>query len=79
MLYEVITYSVVKEGIGTGEMSRYGYQLQYDSVHKPKMLNLDFVFSNDPAPEIRIRSSKEIVAKLLANNSEEHPLSPSAT
>ena len=72
------TYSVVKEGIGTGEMSRYGYQLQYDSVHKPEMLNLDFVFSNDPAQEIRIKSSKEIVAKLLANNSEEHPLSPSA-
>lgn len=72
------TYSVVKEGIGTGEMSRYGYQLQYDSVHKPAMLNLDFSFSNDPVEEIRIKSSKEIVDKLLANNSENHPLSPSA-
>ena len=72
------TYSVVKEGIGTGELSRYGYQLQYDSVHKPLMLNLDFSFSNDPVEEIRIKSSKEIVAKLLANNSEDHPLSPSA-
>ena len=68
----------VKEGIGTGELSRYGYQLQYDSVHKPSMLNLDFSFSNDPVEEIRIKSSKEIVAKLLANNSEDHPLSPSA-
>ena len=72
------TYSVVKEGIGTGELSRYGYQLQYDSVHKPDMLNLDFSFSNDPVEEIRIKSSKEIVAKLLENNSEDHPLSPSA-
>ncbi len=72
------TYSVVKEGIGTGELSRYGYQLQYDSAHKPQMLNLDFVFSNDPVQEISIRSSKDIVAKLLAKNSEDHPLSPSA-
>ncbi|HYQ58896.1 MAG TPA: PD-(D/E)XK nuclease family protein [Draconibacterium sp.] len=72
------TYSIVKEGIGTGELSRYGYQLQYDSVHKPEMLNLDFVFSNDPIPEIRIKSSKDIVAKLLANNNNDHPLSPSA-
>ncbi|WP_347840955.1 PD-(D/E)XK nuclease family protein [uncultured Draconibacterium sp.] len=72
------TYSVVKEGIGTGELSRYGYQLQYDSLHKPQMLNLDFVFSNDPVKEIRIPGSGDIVAKLMANNSEEHPLSPSA-
>lgn len=72
------TYSVVKEGIGTGELSRYGYQLQYDSVHKPEMTNLDFVFANDPVQTIHINSSKDIVQKLLENNSENHPLSPSA-
>lgn len=72
------TYSVMKEGINTGELSRYGYQLQYDSVHKPEMLNLDFVFSNDPMQAIIIESSGETVAKLLEKNSEEHPLSPSA-
>lgn len=72
------TYSVMKEGINTGELSRYGYQLQYDSVHKPEMLNLDFVFSNDPVQAIIIESSGETVAKLLEKNSEEHPLSPSA-
>ena len=72
------TYSVVKEGIGTGELSRYGYQLQYDSLHKPEMLNLDFVFANDPAQAIIVKGSKEIVQKLLENNSEDHPLSPSA-
>jgi len=71
------TYSVVKEGINTGELSRYGYQLQYDSVHKPEMLNLDFRFSNDPVPAIRIPSTKEIVSRLLARNSK-HALSPSA-
>lgn len=72
------TYSVVKEGIGTGELSRYGYQLQYDSVHKPVMTNLDFVFANDPVPEIKIQSSKEIVAGLLEKNTEDKPLSPTA-
>ncbi len=72
------TYSVVKEGIGTGELSRYGYQLQYDSIHQPEIKNLDFVFANDPVQAIQINSSKDIVQKLLENNSEDHPLSPSA-
>jgi CRISPR/Cas system-associated exonuclease Cas4 (RecB family) len=72
------TYSVVKEGIGTGELSRYGYQLHYDSVHKPEMINLDFGFTNDPVRPIQIKSSKDIVRRLLENNSEKHPLSPSA-
>ncbi|HPF51526.1 MAG TPA: PD-(D/E)XK nuclease family protein [Draconibacterium sp.] len=72
------TYSVVKEGINTGELSRYGFQLRYDSVHKPEMLNLDFVFSNDPVGEIKIESSEATVARLLERNTEDHPLSPSA-
>ena len=72
------TYSVVKEGIGTGELSRYGYQLQYDSVHKPEMLNLDFVFANDPVESIIIPGSKDIAQRLVENNTEKHPLSPSA-
>ncbi len=72
------TYSVIKEGIGTGELSRYGYQLQYDSIHKPELMNLDFVFANDPVEEIRIKSSEAIVRHLLEKNSEDHPLSPSA-
>lgn len=72
------TYSVVKEGISTGELSRYGYQLQYDSMHRPEKVNLDFYFSNDPAKTIQVKSSKETVNKLLANNNSEHPLSPSA-
>jgi CRISPR/Cas system-associated exonuclease Cas4 (RecB family) len=72
------TYSVVKDGISTGELSRYGYQLQYDSVHNPKKINLDFLFANDPATPIRIESSQQVVDKLLTKNSSEHPLSPSA-
>jgi RecB family exonuclease len=72
------TYSVVKEGISTGELSRYGFQLQYDSVHKPEKLNLDFSFAHAPVKPITIESSEQIVAKLLGNNTEEHQLSPSA-
>lgn len=72
------TYSVVKEGIGTGELSRYGYQLQYDSIHKPEMTNLDFIFANDPVAPIEVKSSKEIVARLLEKNAEDRPLSPTA-
>jgi CRISPR/Cas system-associated exonuclease Cas4 (RecB family) len=72
------TYSVVKDGISTGELSRYGYQLRYDSAHHPKMLNLDFSFANEPIKPIQIESSKDIVAKLLSRNSPDHPLSPSA-
>ena len=72
------TYSVVKEGISSGELSRYGFQLQYDSEHNPEKVNLDFCFAHDPIKPITIRSSEQIVAKLLSNNTVEHPLSPSA-
>ncbi len=72
------TYSVVKQGISTGELSRYGYQLQYGSTHRPKLQNLDFSFSNTPAKPIEVESSREIVDKLLSKNSSDHPLSPSA-
>ncbi len=51
------TYSVIKEGISTGELSRYGYQLLYDSNQTPQKLNLDFQFANDPATPIAINSS----------------------
>jgi CRISPR/Cas system-associated exonuclease Cas4 (RecB family) len=72
------TYSVVKEGISTGELSRYGYQLKYDSAHNPQMLNLNYSFENAPLKSIQIKSSRQIVDKLLMNNSLKHALSPSA-
>jgi len=72
------TYSVVKEGISTGELSRYGFQLQYDSEHHPEKVNLDFCFAHDPIKPIIIESSNQIVSKLLSYNTVEHPLSPSA-
>ncbi len=72
------TYSVLKEGINTGELSRYGYQLLYDSVHKPEKVNLDFHFANEHPKSITVKSSASIVQKLLERNTEKHPLSPSA-
>lgn len=72
------TYSVVKEGVSTGELSRYGFQLQYDSEHKPEKVNLDFSFAHDPVKPIVIESSNQIVSRLLSKNTKEHPLSPSA-
>ena len=72
------TYSVVKEGISTGELSRYGYQLLYDSNQQPEKVNLGFSFANDPVMPINIKSSPAIVADLLSRINKDHPLSPSA-
>ena len=72
------TYSVVKEGISTGELSRYGYQLLYDSNQHPQKVNLGFSFANDPVVPVSIKSSCSKVADLLSRITEEHPLSPSA-
>ncbi len=72
------TYSVLKDGINTGELSRYGYQLLYDSNHHPQKINVDFRFANTPPEPIIIHSSKNVVQKLLKKNNADHPLSPSA-
>jgi CRISPR/Cas system-associated exonuclease Cas4 (RecB family) len=72
------TYSVVKEGISTGELSRYGFQLQYDSEQNPEKINLDFSFAHEPVKSIAVEGSEKIVEKLLDNNTTEHQLSPSA-
>ena len=72
------TYSVVKEGISTGELSRYGYQLLYDSNQRPDKVNLGFSFANDPVLPVNIKSSPAKVADLLSRLTKDHPLSPSA-
>lgn len=72
------TYSTLKDGINTGELSRYGYQLQYDSNQNPKISNLDFAFANDPVNPILVQSSIKKTEFLLQRNLTGHPLSPSA-
>jgi CRISPR/Cas system-associated exonuclease Cas4 (RecB family) len=72
------TYNVVKDGIQTGELSRYGYQLLFDSPHKPVKKNLDFSFAAGKMQPIVVAGSETLSKKLLDKNSVEFPLSPSA-
>lgn len=72
------TYNVTKDGIGTGELSRYGHQLWYDSNHQPEKINLDFRYAGDPVEKIIVQGSSKISTLLLERNSEKTPLSPSA-
>ena len=72
------TYSTLKEGIGTGELSRYGFQLLYDSGLDVKKTTLDFRFSSDPVYPIEVQGSPEKTAILLNRITNEKPLSPTA-
>lgn len=72
------TYSILKEGINPGELSRYGYQLLYEPVHKPQRVNLGFRFLNLPAQPIVIKSSPQTAEILYNRFAAERLLSPSA-
>ncbi|MFW6257681.1 MAG: PD-(D/E)XK nuclease family protein [Prolixibacteraceae bacterium] len=72
------TYSTIKEGIGTGELSRYGYQLLYGTTLEIQKSTLDFRFYNEPAPPVVIEGSPEKTNVLIERNSPEIPLSPTA-
>lgn len=72
------TYSVAKEGMGTGELSRYGYQLKYDSKLQVNFTNLLFSFANEPAKRIAVQNTEEDVRNYLQRITKKHPLSPSA-
>ena len=72
------TYNVVKDGIQTGELSRYGYQLLFDSPHKPVKKNLDFSFAAGKMQPIVVAGSETLSKILFDKNSEKIPLSPSA-
>ena len=72
------TYSTLKEGINTGELSRYGYQLLYDSNFSVNMENLVFSFLSDPVPPVIVPKTSSETGILLKNNNESNPLSPTA-
>ncbi|MDD4109013.1 MAG: PD-(D/E)XK nuclease family protein [Prolixibacteraceae bacterium] len=72
------TYCNLKEGISTGELSRYGYQLLYDSSLNVSTQNLEYSFSNDPPEPVIIPNSDQFIQKLLNGNSSYKPLSPTA-
>jgi len=72
------TYNVVKDGIGKGEMSRYGYQLLFDSPHEPEKLNLGFSFASNPIQPVLVKGTPGIAHQLLEYNQSGKALSPSA-
>lgn len=72
------TYSTLKEGISTGELSRYGYQLLYGSTLEIKKSTLGFRFFNEPVPPVTIAGTDSKLTTLLEHNSPETPLSPTA-
>lgn len=73
-----ITYNVSRDGISTGELSRLGLQLIYSSPNKPELKNLEFCFAPGTIKTIEIPATDEISAMLIAGNSAEKPISPSA-
>jgi hypothetical protein len=72
------TYNTVKEGIRSGEISRYGYQLIYDSKHTVHQKNLEFRFRSQEMKKLNVQSSDEIIHSLVKRFTLEKPLSPSA-
>ncbi|MDD4755189.1 MAG: PD-(D/E)XK nuclease family protein [Prolixibacteraceae bacterium] len=71
-------YSTAREDFGAGELSRYGYQLLYDSKLDVKTGNLVFPFSNDPPEPIVVQNRSIYIKSLRDRNSYEKPLSPTA-
>jgi hypothetical protein len=72
------TYNTLKEGISTGELSRYGYQLKYDSGLRVQDTTLDFRFINEPVFPIEVPGSPQKAALLFERNAVDRPLSPTA-
>ncbi len=72
------TYSTIKEGMGTGELSRYGYQLLYGTQLEIQRSTLGFRFLNEQSPPVIIDGSIDRRKVLVERNSLETPLSPTA-
>ncbi len=72
------TYSTLKEGIGTGELSRYGFQLLYNSGLDVEKSTLDFKFLSETVTPIEVQGSPEKTKILLDRITQERPLSPTA-
>ncbi|WP_163707676.1 PD-(D/E)XK nuclease family protein [Mangrovibacterium lignilyticum] len=73
----VLVYNSSADGMNTGEMSRYLFQLLYDSPVKPEVLQLNFDFKSTEAKSIAIPSTAKS-RELLLNKYAARRLSPSA-
>jgi RecB family exonuclease len=72
------TYCTLKDGIGAGELSRFGLQLLYHSALNVQNTTLDFKFTGETIPPIEVHNSPEKTRVLLERISHEKPLSPTA-
>lgn len=72
------TYNTVKEGLGSGELSRFGYQLYYDSDHKVNTEQFEYSYKHISLSHYNVKSSDKISKRLLSKFSKEKVLSPSA-
>lgn len=73
----VLVYDSSTDGLNTGEMSRFIFQLQYDSALTPEFFHFDFDFKPSGSSPISIQGNKSHQQRLL-NCYAEKALSPSA-
>jgi len=63
----VLVYNSAADGLNSGEMSRYLFQLKYDSVVQPKEYYFDFNFKASGNKPITIQAAEAHQEKLLRN------------
>lgn len=73
----VLVYNSATDGFNSGEMSRYLFQLKYDSAEKPDEYYFDFNFKSAGNAPIKVSATPEHQQKLLRNYAS-RKLSPSA-
>lgn len=73
----VLVYNSVNDGSNSAEMSRYLFQLQYESAVKPDKFSLTFDFKGNEQQVISIEATRQHQELLFSKYSEKN-LSPSA-
>ncbi|PTN09778.1 PD-(D/E)XK nuclease family protein [Mangrovibacterium marinum] len=73
----VLVYDTSGDGMGSGEMSRYLFQLLYDSALEPRLTQLNFDFKSTESAPISIPSTAKH-RELLLSRYADRRLSPSA-
>ena len=71
-------YNTAKDGIYTGELSRFGYQLIYDSGHHISLRNFEYRFITSHTKKLSGKNTPEVMEILLNRFSADRSLSPSA-
>lgn len=72
------SFNTLKDGVNSGELSRFGLQLIYDSGHPACIKNFEYKVRSNPTKTVPPSGSEILTNTLLARFTIEHPLSPSA-